>query len=267
METNSKRRLKKGKVLKRVMMDLPVYMGTASETTVRTQVFILRKVGKNGVKCHIPGVKCHRLSVAHPVILYHPFKPFKTAMETFIEQNLTGTLPTVISNPDYTVTFLTTARESGYKITELEVELRPGGGNDLHTHRNFTETFIPLEGALEVTAGKNKLLLEPGEAFTVPIGMPHNFSNPGRKPVRFRCVIEPGHEGFEYSLRMLYGLANEGKAEMKSWNDLLKASVILTISDMRLCGKQALINPFLPFLYQLARRKRYDLEMVRRYCV
>lgn len=190
-------------------------------------------------------------------------------METFTEQELTATkaLRRVIANPEYTVTFLTTAAESGNRLSDMEIELMPGGSNGLHKHLNFTETFIPIEGALEVQVGRNKLLLEPGERYTMPIGMPHNFANPGHKPIRFRVLIEPGHEGFEYSLRMLYGLANEGRAEIKTWDDLLRASVILMISDMRLAGKQALINPFLPLLYRLARKKGYDLAMIKKYCI
>lgn len=190
-------------------------------------------------------------------------------METFTEQELieTKTLQRVIANPEYTVTFLTTAAESGNRLTDMEIELRPGGGNGLHKHLNFTETFIPIEGALEVQIGRNRLLLEPGEQFTVPVGMPHNFANPGRRPIRFRVVIEPGHEGFEYSLRMLYGLANDGRAGIRTWKDLLCASVILMISDMRLSGKQALVNPLLPLLYRLARRKGYDLAMIKKYCI
>ena len=190
-------------------------------------------------------------------------------METFTEQEVMQkeTLQRVISNPEYTVTFLITAAESGNRRSEMEIELRPGGGNGLHRHLNFTETFIPLEGALEVQIGQNKLLLEPGEQYTVPIGVPHNFANPGQKPIRFRVVIEPGHQGFEYSLRMLYGLANDGRATIKTWDDLLHASVVLMISDMRLAGKQALINPFLPWLYRLARRKGYEHDMIRKYCI
>ncbi|SDD50447.1 Mannose-6-phosphate isomerase, cupin superfamily [Dyadobacter soli] len=190
-------------------------------------------------------------------------------MEIFTGQELSETkaMQRVIANPDYTVTFITTAAESGNRLTDMEIELRPGGGNGMHRHLNFTEAFIPIEGALEVQVGKNKLLLEPGERYTIPIGVPHNFSNPGRKPIRFRVVIEPGHEGFEYSLRMLYGLANDGRGEIKTWDDMLRAAVILIISDMRLAGKQSFINPFLPLLYRLACRKGYDLEMVRKYCI
>src|SRR5690606_6970819 len=110
-------------------------------------------------------------------------------------------LQRVISNPEYTVIFLTTAAESGNRLTDMEIELRPGGGNGLHKHLNFTETFVPIEGDHEVRVGRNKLLLEPGEQYTVPVGVPHNFANPGRKLIRFRVVIKPGHEGFEYALR------------------------------------------------------------------
>lgn len=190
-------------------------------------------------------------------------------METFTVPELTGMKPLrrIISNQEYTVTFLTTAAESHNRLTEMDIVLLPGSGNELHTHLNFAETFIPLEGAVEVQVGTSKLLLEPGERFTVPIGVPHNFSNPGPKPVRFRAVIEPGHEGFEYSLRMLYGLANAGRAEVKSWGDLLRMSVILGISEMRLCGKKAILNPFIPMLYRLAGRKGIEKDLFQRYCV
>ncbi|MCF0074307.1 cupin domain-containing protein [Dyadobacter sp. CY261] len=190
-------------------------------------------------------------------------------METFIESELIEqkALQRVISNPEYTVIFLTTAAESGNRMSEMEILLSPGGGNELHKHLNFAETFIPLEGALGVQVGPNKLLLKPGEQYTVPIGMPHNFSNPGSQPIRFRVVIEPGHEGFERSLRMLYGLQNEGLADVKTWDGLLRASVVLVISDMRLAGKKAILNPLMPILYRIACRKGYDREMIRKYCI
>jgi hypothetical protein len=66
---------------------------------------------------------------------------------------------------------------------------------------------------------------------------------------------------------MLYGLANAGRAEIRSWDDLLKMSVILGISEMRLCGKKAILNPFIPILYRRACRKGYDLDMVKKYCI
>ncbi len=190
-------------------------------------------------------------------------------METFTVPELVqnNSLKRVISNQEYTVTFLTTAAESHNRVTDMDIVLLPGGGNELHKHLNFAETFIAVEGPLEVQVGNKKLLLEPGEQYTVPIGVAHNFSNPGKKPVRFRVVIAPGHEGFEYSLRMLYGLANAGRAEIQSWDDLLKMSVILGISEMRLCGKKGILNPFIPMLYRLARRKGYDREMIKNYCI
>ena len=40
-----------------------------------------------------------------------------------------------------TVTFLQTSQESGGKITEGEITLMPGGGNPLHYHKTYSETF------------------------------------------------------------------------------------------------------------------------------
>ena len=47
-----------------------------------------------------------------------------------------------------TATFLQTAEESGGKITEAEITLMPKGGNPLHYHKTYSETFTVLEGEL-----------------------------------------------------------------------------------------------------------------------
>ena len=65
-------------------------------------------------------------------------------------------------------TFLQTARESNAKVSELEITLMPGGGNRLHYHKTYSETFVILEGELGVRLGKSETkILKPGERYTV----------------------------------------------------------------------------------------------------
>ena len=176
----------------------------------------------------------------------------------------------VITNPAISdsVTFLSTARESGFAKTELEVELNAGGNNPLHRHLNFTETFIPLKGTLEVNLGKGKKLhLVPGEQFTVPVGAKHAFANPGSEAIRFRILIKPGHEGFEYSLRIFYGLAEDGFTKIKSWKTFLMAAVGLKMGEMRLCGIHALMNPVVSLAAKIARKNGIEKDLLNKYCV
>ena len=55
-----------------------------------------------------------------------------------------------IVNPIFNdvVTFLQTAEESGGKISEAEITLMPGGGNPLHYHKTYSETFTAMDGDL-----------------------------------------------------------------------------------------------------------------------
>lgn len=192
-----------------------------------------------------------------------------TAIED-ITRSRYKTLKRVITNPaiNDSVTFLCTARESGFAKTELEVVLNAGGNNPLHRHLNFTETFIPLQGKLEVNLGGGKKMhLVPGEQYTVPVGTKHAFANPGYEAIKFKIVITPGHEGFEFSLRMFYGLAEDGFTVIKSWKTFLMTAVALKMGDMRLCGVHAIMNPVLSIAAKIARKKGVEKELLDKYCV
>ena len=45
-------------------------------------------------------------------------------------------------------TFVQTAKDSNSKVSELEILLMPGGGNTLHYHKTYSETFIAVDGDL-----------------------------------------------------------------------------------------------------------------------
>src|SRR4051812_20004906 len=61
------------------------------------------------------------------------------------------------------VTFLKTAAETNGKLTLLEMEVAPGGGNGLHTHTTYSERFTVIEGELGVQIGQQQRVLRASE--------------------------------------------------------------------------------------------------------
>jgi quercetin dioxygenase-like cupin family protein len=115
------------------------------------------------------------------------------------------------------VTFLETAVSSGGQRTLILVDLAPGGGNTLHWHQQFNETFSPVEGTLGIQLENEKRLLAPGEKATAPRGKKHRFFNPSDAlPVSFMVELRPASEGFERCIAYAYGLAEDGLTTTKA---------------------------------------------------
>lgn len=163
--------------------------------------------------------------------------------------------------------FLQTSAETGGSYTLVEVELAPGGGNPLHAHRTYTETFIPVEGELEVQLGRERKLLRPGETCTVPLRAVHCFRNPSDKPVRFRVKLVPGNEGFETSVKIAYGLAKDGLTNREGIpKNLDYAAVLMAFFDPAPKGMMRLLMPFFRWKARRARKRGVEQELIDRYC-
>lgn len=110
-------------------------------------------------------------------------------------------------------TFLKYTYETGGEYAEAEATCAPGGGPPLHYHRHYAEHFTAIEGDLLLfTSSDTKadpLHLKPGEHFRIPIGTLHRFSA-GPEGAKFKVRVEPGDEGFEKSIYILFGLARDG---------------------------------------------------------
>ena len=81
-------------------------------------------------------------------------------------------------------------------------------GPPLHVHPGFDETYLVLEGRLQVTVGEERRDLEPGTAAYVRGSVPHTFANPTGERARFLSVCAPG--GFEHFFRAV--AAGDGAA-------------------------------------------------------
>ena len=137
-------------------------------------------------------------------------------------------LPRTITNPinGETVTFIKTARETGGAYILVEVELSPGGGVGMHYHTAFTEHFEAVEGRLGIQSGGQTLFLKPGETADVPLRVRHRFFNPSAdQKIRFRTTISPARQ-FEEMLRIIYGLARDGKTNDKGMPNIWHMSIV-----------------------------------------
>lgn len=164
-------------------------------------------------------------------------------------------------------TFIKTASETGGDYTEVMVTLQPGGGTPRHYHNNIVEVFTALEGTLGVEVAGKKHLLSPNETMTVPVGVVHRFFNPGDRPVSFRTVTFPGCEGFENSLRILYGLATDGLTNQKAIpRRFAHLALVAVMSDMQLPGPMRLLTPLVRRVAACARQAGLEQELLQKYC-
>jgi quercetin dioxygenase-like cupin family protein len=174
-----------------------------------------------------------------------------------------------IINPVFkdSITFLQTAAETKGTFAEHVLTLAPGGGNPLHTHSAFTETFIAVKGLLGIQLkGKRKILL-PGESYIVRRGEPHSFFNNGDEPIIFKVIHRPGHTGMENMLRILYGLAADGLTNKKGIpKNIYTIALLAQMGDSRIAGPLSVLNPLMGWLAKRAQQKGMDKALLQRYC-
>jgi mannose-6-phosphate isomerase-like protein (cupin superfamily) len=165
------------------------------------------------------------------------------------------------------VTFLKTSAETDGAYTRAEVVVAPGGGTSPHYHLTYAEHFEVVKGDLEVMVDGETRTLRPGEKAVVPPNTLHCFRNRTNDPTTFVGEARPGSPGFEKALRVLYGLAEDGRVRAIGVpKNVYDAVVIGDWSDMRLPGVYALLNPVFRLLLRRARHLGVDHDLEARYC-
>lgn len=166
---------------------------------------------------------------------------------------------------DY-ATFLKTASQTGGALTLIEVELAPYGGNALHRHSAFSEGFEVLDGELNVQVGSAHKLLRVGDQALVPLGVTHRFYSTSDALTRFLVTIQPGHRGFEESVRIAYGLATDGQmnASGAPKNPLI-LGLLAEMSGTEVAGTMVVLRPLISVLARLARRRGLDRALAEKY--
>ncbi|RDC64049.1 cupin domain-containing protein [Adhaeribacter pallidiroseus] len=114
------------------------------------------------------------------------------------------------SGGNYQSTFLKTGAETNGAYELIQVEVEPHGGNEWHYHKNFDETFTVLKGQAQVGQGKKEFRVNEGQSATARRGEMHYFLNPTNSTMLLRVKVSPAG-GLEKSIRIAYGLANDGQ--------------------------------------------------------
>jgi mannose-6-phosphate isomerase-like protein (cupin superfamily) len=95
-----------------------------------------------------------------------------------------------------TYTILLTGKDTDGRFCLIDMHIPPGGGPPPHRH-DFEETFVLLEGEVDVTFRGKKSVARGGETVNIPSNAPHQFHNSSSKPVRLLCICSPaGQENF-----------------------------------------------------------------------
>ena len=165
-----------------------------------------------------------------------------------------------------TVHFIKTAADSNGEYTLVEVELADGGGVGLHYHKTYTESFECTGGELQVQLGKTIHTLQAGQSASATPGINHLFRNRSGKPCTFKCEIRPASKGFEQSLQIVYGLANDGLCKPNGFpKDKLALAWLFDISESNLPGWMSIFEFILRNQAKKARQKGIDKQLLEKY--
>jgi quercetin dioxygenase-like cupin family protein len=108
---------------------------------------------------------------------------------TFAQPDADETLPHIgIVGDTYTITV--SGGQTNGRFCVIDMHIPPGGGPPPHRH-DFEETFILLQGEMEVTFRGKKSIARSGDTVNVPSNAPHQFHNTSSKDVRMLCICSP----------------------------------------------------------------------------
>jgi len=165
------------------------------------------------------------------------------------------------------VVFLTTSKESNGEKTIMEVTIGPKGGNPLHYHKKFSETFNVLEGELSIQVGKEKVKLKSGDKATAPINIIHRFYNTSGKPVRFTVELTPASEGFENVLRIAFGLANDGKAGPNGMpKSFVHNGILMNMGEGYFVEPFSILEKVFRYFGNSDKARKIEKELLDKYC-
>ena len=173
-----------------------------------------------------------------------------------------------IYNPiqkDY-VTFLKTSEETNGESTLVEVELADGGGVGLHYHKTYSEAFHCVAGEVQIKLGKTIHTLKENESAVAGKNVNHFFRNRSGKPCKFWVELRPGSRGFEQSLQIGYGLAQDGLCRPNGFpKDRLALAWLFDISESNLPGWMIIFEFILRKQSKKAIAKGIDKKLIDKY--
>src|SRR5262249_53942769 len=152
------------------------------------------------------------------------------------------------------------------EYTLVEVELANGGGVGLHFHKTYSEKFDCINGEVQVQLKDKLYKLTAGESATAEKNTNHLFRNRSGTACKFNVELRPASRGFEQSLQVAYGLANDGLCKKNGFpKDPLALAWLFDISESNLPGWRSVFEFILRRQANSARRKGLDKQLVETY--
>jgi quercetin dioxygenase-like cupin family protein len=165
------------------------------------------------------------------------------------------------------IIFLTTSKQSNGEKTVMEVTIGPKGGNPLHYHTRFSETFNVVEGELNVQVGREKMKLKTGESATAPANTNHRFYNTSGKSVCFIVELKPASEGFENVLRIAFGLARDGKAGPNGMPaSFVHNGILMNMGEGYFVGLFSVLEKVFRYFGNSDKARQVEKELLEKYC-
>ena len=95
-----------------------------------------------------------------------------------------------------TYTITVAGKDTDDRFCVIDMHVPPGGGPPPHRHE-FEETFILLDGEMQMTFRGNKSIVRAGDTINIPSNAPHQFHNASNHPVWMICICSPaGNDRF-----------------------------------------------------------------------
>jgi mannose-6-phosphate isomerase-like protein (cupin superfamily) len=164
------------------------------------------------------------------------------------------------------VTYVHTANETNGEKTVLELKLFPGGGNGLHFHTAFDESFELIEGSLNVQVGNRKTKMAVGDKITAGKNEPYRFFADSDKSGTFKITLVPGHAGFENALAIGYGLARDGETNKKGIPKFKYLPVLVTLSDTNMPGIFSMLGKYFARRANKPKSIKLQEDLMKKYC-
>jgi quercetin dioxygenase-like cupin family protein len=89
-----------------------------------------------------------------------------------------------------TYTILLKGKDTAGRFCLLDMHVPPGEGPPPHRH-DFEESFVILEGQIELTFRGATSTARAGDTIHVPANAPHQFRNKSDQPARLLCMCSP----------------------------------------------------------------------------
>ncbi|WP_247234224.1 cupin domain-containing protein [Telluribacter sp. SYSU D00476] len=172
-----------------------------------------------------------------------------------------------ISNPktQQDIRFLLTGKDTDGQLLEMETTYNAFSKEPAaHYHPNQDETFIVLEGEINIRMDGQLRVLRKGDRLDVPKNKVHSMwnSTPDRAVVNWK--VRPALET-DHLLETLHGLANDGKTNDAGMPPLLQVAMMINKYDhvMRLAKpnyaiQKAVFAILTPLAYLLGYKPTYE---------